>query len=107
MLRRAIRSGPDFQEQVLPVVAGDERVLVVETERGLDVSLDPLRGRGRERDADRGRIPLADGQQLPVLGPKVVPPLRDAVPLVDRQAGDLCGSSSTRVSGRTNVSGDV
>ena len=87
-LRRAIRSGPDFQEQVLPVVAGDERVLVTETERGLDVSLDPLRGRGRERDADRGRIPLAHGQQLPVLGPKIVPPLRDAVRLVNRQAGD-------------------
>ena len=71
--------------QVGPVEAGDELGRVAEIELIGDIAADDV-GRGcRQRDAS-GAAELAAGlADLRVVGPEVVPPLADAVGLIDRQ----------------------
>ena len=81
--------------EVGPVEAGDEQLGVAEVELVGDVAADRVGGRGRQRDAG-GRAELPPGQAEPgVVGAEVVPPLADAVGLVDgQQAGLGSGPSS-------------
>ena len=75
--------------QVRAVEPGDEHRRVVEVELVGDVAADEVGGRRGQGDA-RGRAEPLAGQADPrVIGAEVVPPLADAVRLVDRQQGRL------------------
>ena len=75
--------------QVGAVEAGDEERGVAELELVGDVAADGVGGRGRQRDAGRRAELLAGLAEPGVVGPEVVPPLADAVGLVDGQQAGL------------------
>ena len=96
------------QAQVGPVEARDQHERVAHPDAAHDVLADARRGRGRERRdgraATRGQRPV----QLPVLGPEVVAPGRDAVRLVHDEAGDPeLGQAVEEARPREALGGDV
>ena len=66
-----------------------KRAAVAEPELLHDVVLHGRRRRGRERDDGRGAKERQALAEHAVVGPEVVPPLRDAVRLVDRDERGL------------------
>ena len=83
--------------EVLVVPAGPK------AKRAGDVPPDLGRGAAGERDGRRPAQPVARGAERPVAGPEVVPPLGDAVGLVDGQQGRpearcACSSGASRSS---------
>ena len=78
----------DAVEDVRPVEAGDEDPAAAEVQTLDDLAAGRRVGGGGERQArDLGEALVKD-LQLEIVGPEVVPPLRDAVRLVDREEGD-------------------
>ncbi len=78
-------------EKILPVEARHEFPRCVEAQRAPDVPAYARGGGRRERDADGVRDAGPHGGELPVLRPKVMAPLGDAVGFVDGQARDRHG----------------
>ena len=70
--------------QVGPVVARTELADARPPELLHDVRRHPIRRRRRQRRHRRIRETTRQLRELPVVGPKLVPPLRDAVRLIDR-----------------------
>ena len=89
--RRVALGGRDRrrqQRQVRPVEAGDDDIRLLDAEPGPDVGDDGrCRGGGQREHALGCQVAGALGQ-LEVVGPEVVPPLGDAVRLVDREQRD-------------------
>ena len=75
----------NFVEQVRPREAGDERLRLVQGEQLDDVAPHPIGGRGRQGDRRRIAQQAAEMAEPGVVGAKIVPPLADAMGLVDRQ----------------------
>src|SRR3990167_5658954 len=86
-LPEAIDARLDAVDQVRPVHGPDEERRIAQPELGDDVGADLGRRRGRVRVDGPLRERLPQHAQLPVLRPEVVPPLADAVRLVDREEG--------------------
>jgi hypothetical protein len=78
-----------LQEQVGAVEAGAGDHRVAQLQRGHDVAGHAWRGRRGQSQRRGGAEPLAHVRQPQVVGPEVVPPLRQAVRLVDREAVDV------------------
>ena len=76
------------QREVRPVEPRHDRVLGGDPEGGADVLHHRGRGRGGQREDALGANFPRDAGEAQVVGPEVVPPLRDAVGLVDREEGD-------------------
>ena len=74
---------PHGVAQVRAVEARHEHLGALEVELLHDVPPHPLRRRRRQRQQRRLRKQLAELPQVPVVRPELVPPLRDAVCLVD------------------------
>ena len=72
-------------EQVGPLEAGDERLRVVQGQLLDDVAAHAVGGRGGQGDGRRVAQQLAKIAQPGVIGAKIVPPLADAMGLVDGQ----------------------
>ena len=66
--------------------AGDELVVVLKGQRGLDILAHPFGGGGGEGQADSLGEALAYLNNLAVFGPEVVAPFGDAVRFVNGQA---------------------
>ena len=77
--------GPDLVEEVGPGEPGDEDPRPIQVELLDDVAAHGVGGRGRQRDRGRLAQHPAEVSEAGVVGPEVVPPLADAVGLVDRQ----------------------
>ena len=69
--------------QILAVEAGNERLAAGDVELSNDVFPDALGGGCCEGDAGHVGEAGAEGLEVSVVGPEVVPPLGDAVRLVD------------------------
>ena len=82
-------------DQVRPIERPDELDRVAQAELRGDVAAHP---RGRRRgvgvQADTAASDSRSRAELPVLGPEIVPPLADAVRLVDRDEADRRTASS-------------
>ena len=88
LVARGRRHGRRQQRQIGSVEAGDDRVGLVDAEARADVGDDRrCRGGGQREHPLGAELARAPGE-LQVVGPEVVPPLRDAVRLVDREKGD-------------------
>ena len=72
-------------EQVGPGEAGDEDPRLAQVQQLDDVAAHGVGGRGRQGDRRRIAQLRAEAAQPGVVGAKIVPPLADAVRLVDRQ----------------------
>src|SRR3954452_22685287 len=82
----------DAIDEVGTIEAADELDGIAKLELGNDVAPDARGGSCRERvQADAGE-PRAHGPELPVLGPEIVPPLTDAVRLVDGDEREPVGA---------------
>ena len=77
--------------QILAVEAGNERLAAGDVELSNDVFPDALGCRRREGDAGYVGEASAEGLEVSVVGPEVVPPLGDAVRLVDGDEADRYG----------------
>ena len=77
------RGGPE--QQVLAVEAGADGVFGRDVEAAADVVEHLRRGGGREGQDALGAAELAEAGELQIVGAEVVPPLGDAVGLVDRE----------------------
>jgi hypothetical protein len=85
----AVRSGWDHViSQVAAVEAGDDCPLILEPELTRDVSAHVRRRRRGEGDDRRPAEALADLADPQIARPEVVPPLADAVRLVDGEQRD-------------------
>ena len=73
----------DVQEEVFPVEAGDEGFGRIKFENRFDVVLNPWRCGSGERYTDSMRKRFSEIGEAPVFRAKIVPPLRDAVSLID------------------------
>ena len=78
--------GQDLDEKILAVETGNKFIGCGELERGANVLPHARRGRSSQREANRVRELFSDLNKLTILGAKVMPPLRDAVGLVNGQA---------------------
>ena len=78
----------DFVEQVRPREAGDEGLRLVQGELLDDVAPHAIGGRGRQGDGGRIAQQAAEIAEPGVVGAEIVPPLADAMGLVDRQQLD-------------------
>ena len=72
------------ETEIGPIEPVDPHQRLAQLQIGDDLALNSRRGRGRER-RDRNVEQLLEPAQALVFGPKIVPPLRDAVRLVDRR----------------------
>ena len=72
-----------LHREVRPAEAVDEAPRVHEAELRADVVLDARRRRRRQRDDRRGAQQREPRAEEPVVGAEIVPPVRDAVRLVD------------------------
>ena len=78
----------DAKGEVGPIEAGHEATFVREPQAVGDVVAHPWGRRGGQRQAHGLREPSPHIDDLAILGPEVVAPLRDAVGFVDGQTGD-------------------
>jgi hypothetical protein len=69
--------------EIRPIERPDQHERIPQPQLGDDVAADALGGRGGERVERRGRKIVAQTSQPPILRSEVVPPLADAVRLVD------------------------
>ncbi len=76
------------ERQVRPVEAGRDADRLAQAQAPLDVGGDLRRRRGRRGDDRLCAEPARGVRQAEVVGPEVVPPLRDAVRLVDDEEAD-------------------
>src|SRR6266704_1952373 len=82
-LRARVLLFDDLVADVRPVETGDENARVVELQARDDFAPRGLVGGRGERDARNRRMALGEQRELDVLRPEIVPPLRNAVRLVD------------------------
>ena len=75
-------------QEIRPVERADEFDRILQAELRCDVAADARGGGGRVRVHAHAGQQLAQASELAVLGPEVVPPLADAVRLVDRDEAD-------------------
>ncbi len=87
-LRQGLRLGLDAVLDVRPVEAGHEQLSLAEVEPRGDLEPGLLGGRRGESDARHGRPSPVQNGQSQIVGPEVVPPLRHAVRLIDREQRD-------------------
>ena len=78
----------DLVEQVRPGEAGDEGFRLPQRELLDDVAAHAVGGRGRQGDGGRVAQQAAEIAQPGIVGAEIVPPLADAMGLVDRQQLD-------------------
>ena len=75
----------DFVDQVRPREPRDIRFRLVAGRLLDDVAAHPIGGRGRQRDGSRVAQQAAEIAESGIVGAKIMPPLADAMGLVDRQ----------------------
>ena len=84
-LRRFAHLGRGGQPQIRPMKAGDEHFGTLHSQCRQDVLLGPRVGGRRQGDPRHPGKHIGDPRQLTIFGPKLMPPLRDAMRLVHRE----------------------
>jgi len=103
-----LRARVDRVADVRAVEAGDEALCAVQPQHGGDLFARTLARRGGQRDARHLRETLAQQRQLPVLGAEVVPPVRNAMRLVNGEQGEASRCQQfQRPLGQQPLRGDI
>jgi hypothetical protein len=99
-LRRRVLLVDDFISDIRPIETGDKAGRTHQSEPLDDLLTREIVGRGGQRDPRHIRKALGYDRQADIFRPKVVPPLRHAMRLVDREQGDVGAAEQSEAARR-------